>query len=184
MKKKLRLNLHKKKQGKIILACLTDEKSERAWKIIKWRKIVDSKRENLTGALSVENLKVYTEDVTLTTKIKDLHNQIKCLSENVPNFKKIHLTLFEKGQYSNYIRSAYEYLFCIGGIIRLFQIALRGRRWVILLWVFFFFDQVLGIWWGGEILTVWTFLKWKTIFCKYWTSFKIKTVMTCVYNEY
>lgn len=35
------------------------------------------------------------------------------------------MILFKKRQYSNYIRSAYEVLLGIGGIISAFQIALR-----------------------------------------------------------
>ena len=45
--------------------------------------------------------------------------------------------------------------------------------------------MVVGTW-GGVILTIWTFSKLKPVFCKYWTSIKIKTSMTvtCIYKEY
>ena len=64
-----------------------------------------------------------TKDVTLFTKIKDLHNQIKCLKdEKLELSDKVHdsenncLMLFKKGQYWNDIRSAYEDLLCIGSV--------------------------------------------------------------------
>ena len=65
-----------------------------------------------------------TNDVTLCTKIKDLHDQIKCLkneklelSDNMHDFENNCLMLFKKGQYWNDIRSAYEDLLCIGSLI-------------------------------------------------------------------
>ena len=42
-------------------------------------------------------------------------------------------------------------------------------------------------WWGPEKEWFWPFepfLKWKTVFCEYWTSIKIKISMICVYKEY
>ena len=61
-----------------------------------------------------------TTDVTLSTKMKDLHDQIKCLkngklklSDKVYDFENNCLMLFKKGQYWNDIRSAYEDLLCI-----------------------------------------------------------------------
>ena len=75
-----------------------------------------------------------TEDANLPITIKDLCNQIKCLknwklelSDKVHNFENKHLILFKKRQYSNYIRSAYEVLLGIGGIISAFQIALKKK---------------------------------------------------------
>ena len=64
-----------------------------------------------------------TKDVILSTKIKDLHNQIKCLkneklklSDKVYDFENKCLMLFKKGQYWNDIRSAYEDLLCIDSV--------------------------------------------------------------------
>ena len=57
------------------------------------------------------------------TKIKDLHDQVKCLKdEKLELSGKVHdsennrLMLFKKGQYWNDIRSACEDLLCIGGV--------------------------------------------------------------------
>ena len=36
----------------------------------------------------------------------------------------------------------------------------------------------------GVILTIRTFIKAKTIYCKYSTLIKIKLTMTCMYKEY
>ena len=72
---------------------------------------------------SLSNWQKITKDVTLCTKIKDLHDQIKCLkneklklSDKVYDFENDCLMLFKKGQYWNDIRSAYEDLLCIGSL--------------------------------------------------------------------
>ena len=42
-------------------------------------------------------------------------------------------------------------------------------------------------WWESDKKWFWTFetfSKLKTRFCKYWTSIKIKTSMTCMYKDY
>ena len=36
--------------------------------------------------------------------------------------------------------------------------------------------------WGKVVLTIWTFLKPKTAFCKYWMLIKIKIGLTCEYK--
>ena len=54
-------------------------------------------------------------------------------------------------------------------------------RWEILLKGFFY--RVVEIR-QGVILTIRTFIKAKTIYCKYSTSIKIKLTMTCMYKEY
>ena len=43
--------------------------------------------------------------------------------------------------------------------------------------------MVVGTW-GEVILTIRTFSRPKTTFCKYWTFIKIKIGLTCVYKEY
>ena len=72
---------------------------------------------------SLSSWRKITNDVTLCTKIKDLHDQIKCLkneklelSDNMHDFENNCLMLFKKGQYWNDIRSAYEDLLCIGSL--------------------------------------------------------------------
>ena len=62
-----------------------------------------------------------TKNITLSTKIKDLQDQINCLkneklelSDKVHDFENDCLTLFKKGQYSNDMRSTYADLHCIG----------------------------------------------------------------------
>ena len=59
----------------------------------------------------------------MSTKIKDLDDQIKCLkneklelSDKMHDFENNYLMLFKKGQHWNDIRSAYEDLVCIGGV--------------------------------------------------------------------
>ena len=54
-------------------------------------------------------------------------------------------------------------------------------EWEILLGDFFYW--LVGIW-GGVHLTIKTFSRLQTTFCKYWTSIKIETSMTCVCKEY
>ena len=52
------------------------------------------------------------------------------------------------------------------------------------IWLGIFFYWVVGTW-GAVILTIWTFFKAKTTFCKYWISLKIKISMTlCVQRVY
>ena len=72
---------------------------------------------------SLSNWQKITKDVTLCTKIKDLHDQIKCLkneklelSDKVHDFENNYLMLFKKGQYWNDFRSVYEDLLCIGSV--------------------------------------------------------------------
>ena len=71
----------------------------------------------------MSNWRKIFKDVTFCTKIKDLHNQIKCLkneklklSDKVYDFENNCLMFFKKGQYWNDIRSAYEDLLCIGSV--------------------------------------------------------------------
>ena len=73
---------------------------------------------------SLSNWWKITKDVTLCTKIKDFHDQIKCLkneklelSDKVHDFENNCLMLFKKWQYWNNIRSASGDLRCIGSVI-------------------------------------------------------------------
>ena len=71
------------------------------------------KKKTSKNNSSLSNWRKITKDVTLCTKIKDFHDQIKCLKneklELSDNLKiLIYLMLFKKWQYWNDIRSAYE----------------------------------------------------------------------------
>ena len=80
--------------------------------------------KTLKNKISKDNWRKTAKDVTLCTKIKDLHDQIKCLkneklelSGNMQDFENNCLMLFKKWQYWNDIRSAYEDLLCLGSLI-------------------------------------------------------------------
>ena len=81
------------------------------------------KKKTSKNNSSLSNWRKITKDVTLCTKIKDFHDQIKCLkneklelSDKVHDFENNCLILFKNGQCWNDIRSAYEDLFCIGSV--------------------------------------------------------------------
>ena len=72
---------------------------------------------------SLSNWQKITKNVTLCTKIKDLHDQIKYLKNKklelpgkVHDFENNYLMLFKKGKYWNDVRSAYEDLLCTGSV--------------------------------------------------------------------
>ena len=72
---------------------------------------------------SLSNWLKITKDVTLCTKIKGLHDQIKCLkneklelSDKVHDFENNCLMLFKEGQYWIDIGSAYEDLLFLGTV--------------------------------------------------------------------
>ena len=80
------------------------------------------KKKTSKNNSSLSNWRKITKD-TLCTKIKDFHNQIKCLkneklelSDKVHDFENNYLMLFKKGQYWNDVRSAYEDLLCTGSV--------------------------------------------------------------------
>ena len=80
--------------------------------------------ETLKKKINKSNWQKITKDVTLCTKIKALHSQIKCLkneklelSDKVHDFENNCLMLFKKWQYWNNIRSASGDLRCIGSVI-------------------------------------------------------------------
>ena len=79
--------------------------------------------ETLKKKISKNNWRKITKDVTLCTKRKDLHDQIKCLkneklelSNKVHDFENSSLMLFKEGQHWNDIRSASGDLLCIGSV--------------------------------------------------------------------
>ena len=79
--------------------------------------------KTLKNKISKDNWRKTAKDVTLCTKIKDLHDQIKCLkneklelSNKVHDFESSALMLFKEGQYWNDIRSASGDLLCIGSV--------------------------------------------------------------------
>ena len=71
----------------------------------------------------MSNWRKITKGIVLHTKIKDLHDQIKCLkneklelSDKVHDFENNCLMVFKKGHYWNDTRSEYEDLLCIGSV--------------------------------------------------------------------
>ena len=81
------------------------------------------KKKTSKNNSSLSNWQKITKDVTLCTKIKDLHDQIKCLkneklelSGKVHDFENNCLMLLKKGQYLNDVRSAFGDLLCIGKV--------------------------------------------------------------------